>query len=249
MFLTWLTSAFIAGEVVLYLVFVLADRGRPRPVASGWFYFLLCIGLFAMAGTSLLAYVDTLHKVRVLDAIGVRFRTATELMRDLRDMEIGQRGYLLTGRDSYLEPYLTARTRADSDCAAVHVAYAGSDDREQAENLRRLGRLKIEEMASIVDLKREGKPYEALEKVQADTGKNLMDLSRAASEDLLRRQLAAYTQVKTELYHVAHGRIWMAAMVLAGSVLHMLIGATYGWPARPHGPCPRRDPPESRTLP
>jgi hypothetical protein len=66
-----------------------------------------------------------------------------------------------------------------------------------------------------------------------------MDLARAASEDLLRRQLAAYTQVKTELYHVAHGRIWMAALVLAGSVLHMAIGATYGWPARPHGPCPR----------
>jgi CHASE3 domain sensor protein len=238
MFLTWLTSAILAAEVVLYLVFVLADRGRPRAVASGWFYFLLCVGLFAMAGTSLLAYLDTLHKVRVLDVIGVRFRTATDLMRDLRDMEIGQRGYLLTGRDSYLEPYLTARTRADSDCTAVHYAYAGSDDAEQAENLRRLSRLKIAEMAAIVDLKRAGKPYEALEKVQTDTGKNLMNLARAASEDLLRRQLVAYTQVKAELYHVARGRIWMAALVLAGSVLHMAIGATYGWPARPHDPRP-----------
>jgi CHASE3 domain sensor protein len=236
MFLTWLTSAFIAGEVILYLIFLLVDRGRPRPISSGLFYFALCLGLFAMAGTSLLAYVDTLHKVRVLDAIGVRFRTTTDLMRDLRDMEIGQRGYLITGRDSYLEPYLIARTRADSDCTAVHVAYAGSDDREQAENLRRLARLKIAEMASIVDLKRAGKPYEALEKVQTDTGKNLMDLSRAASEDLLRRQLAAYMQVKGELYRVAHGRIWMAAMVLVGAMIHMILGATYGWPARP-APC------------
>jgi CHASE3 domain sensor protein len=233
MFLTWLTSAFIAGEVILYLIFLFVDRGRPRRVASGFFYFALCLGLFTMAGTSLLAYLDTLHKVRALDVIGARFRAATDLMRDLRDMEIGQRGYLLTGRDSYLEPYLLARTRADSDCTAVHAAYATSDDREQAENLRRLARLKIAEMAAIVDLKRTGKPYEALERIQTDTGKNLMDLARAASEDLLRRQLVAYMQVKGDLYHVARGRIFMAALVLAGSVIHMVIGATYGWPARP----------------
>jgi CHASE3 domain sensor protein len=238
MFLTWLTSAILAAEVVLYLVFVLTDRGRPRPVSSGWFYFLLCVGLFTMAGTSLLAYVDTLHKVRILDVIGTRFRATSDLMIHLRDMEIGQRGYLLTGRESYLEPYLTARTHANSDCEALRVAYADSDDRDQAEHLCRIGRLKVEEMSAIVDLKREGKPYEALEKIQTDTGKNLMDVARSASGDLLRRQLVAYTQVRTDLRHVARGRIVMAAMVLAGSVLHMFLGAIYGWPARPHEPRP-----------
>lgn len=232
MFLTWLTASIIAGEVILYLIFILADRGRPRPVTAGWFYFALCLGLFAMAGTSLLAYLDTLHKVRVLDVIGSRFRTTTDLMRNLRDMEIGQRGYLLTSRMSYLEPYLIARTRSTASCEALRVAYAGSEERDQAENLCRLGRLKIEEMSTIVDLKRDGKPYEALEKIQTDTGKNLMDLARATSDDLLKRQLAAYRKLKTDLDHVARARIWMASLVLAGSVLQMIFGATWGWTAQ-----------------
>lgn len=248
MFLTWLTSSVIAAEVVLYLIFVAVDRGRSRPVACGWFYFALCIGLFAMAGTSMLAYLDTLHKIRALDVIAARFQAATDLMRNLREMEIGQRGYLLTGRVSYLEPYLDARQHSTSSCEALRSAYATSDERDKAENLCRLGRLKVEEMSAIVELKRSGKPYEALEKIQSDTGKNLMDLARATGDDLIKRQLAAYQKLKGELHDVARGRIVMAALVLVGSVMQMLLGVIFGWPAQRAPREPSYPPPNQPVM-
>ena len=41
------------------------------------------------------------------------------LMLDLEDLETGQRGYLITGAEDYLQPFQSARQRFDTDLASL----------------------------------------------------------------------------------------------------------------------------------
>jgi CHASE3 domain sensor protein len=231
MFLTWLTSAVIAGEVALYAVFLAVDRGRPRRIGHGGFYFFLCVGLFAMAGTSLFAYLDMDGRLEALGRASSRHRAVAEFMDNLRDMELAHRGYLLTGRESYLEPYVLNRRAQSSACAAVRAAYAGTAEVDAAESLCRMGGLKVEELEAAVKVKRAGKLPENLEQVRADLGKKLTDVARQVSSDLMRRSLADQDSAREDLERVTRARIAMAALVVLGSVIQMVFGAAKGWPA------------------
>src|SRR5438046_6660897 len=46
------------------------------------------------------------------------------VLKDLTDMETGQRGYLLTADTSYLQPYTDAKNRIDTDLADLRVRLA-----------------------------------------------------------------------------------------------------------------------------
>src|SRR5882724_10737612 len=52
------------------------------------------------------------------------------VLRDLTDMETGQRGYLLTRDPSYLQPYTDAKGRIGTDFADLR---AGVDNRAESE--------------------------------------------------------------------------------------------------------------------
>src|SRR5215471_14488418 len=54
------------------------------------------------------------------------------VLRDLTDMETGQRGYLLTGTLDYPSPYNDAKNRIAVDLAGLRAALAKSTQNEQA---------------------------------------------------------------------------------------------------------------------
>ncbi len=62
--------------------------------------------------------------------------TAQELRRLTVDMESGMRGFLLTGDDAFLAPYVAARPRFDSTTDALSELVQG--DAQQAERLRQI---------------------------------------------------------------------------------------------------------------
>lgn len=227
----WLVSSVLAGEVLLFLVLMVADRGHPRKIGCGWFYFALCLGLFTMAGTSFWAYRDTLHRIKDLDAIQARQVALTGLMRGILEMESGRRGYLLTGQDVYREHYVRDRTLAIGKAHAVRAAYQGSSDTGRVDNLLRMLRLKVEEMDKTLAASEQGRPSEGVEAVQEGAGKNLMELARGASDDLERRNHAADTESRKQLRVVAQSRILMALIVACGAIAQMCLGAVFGWPA------------------
>src|SRR5258707_8689421 len=53
------------------------------------------------------------------------------VLKDLTDMETGQRGYLLTANPSYLQPYTDAKVRVGADIAALRVGLADRAERER----------------------------------------------------------------------------------------------------------------------
>jgi signal transduction histidine kinase len=102
----------------------------------------------------------------------------------LQDAETGQRGYLLTGREQYLQPYLNATRNIDAVIAKiVGVPNLPPDQLAKVQEIERLTRLKLDELAQTLDLFRRGASGDALVVVQSDVGKVAMDRVRALIEE------------------------------------------------------------------
>src|SRR5471032_2088744 len=116
----------------------------------------------------------------------------SELLEQLAQAEAGQRGYLLTGDDKYLQPYANARDRVEPTLDQFGNLFHDSNDHElasteQRNTLRHL-RLqvggKLAELAASLKLYSSGGPEQAVALVRTDLGSNAMNDIRAAAVTL-----------------------------------------------------------------
>ena len=102
------------------------------------------------------------------------------LLSSVQDAETGQRGYLLTGNDKYLEPYDAALANVASGVSAVSTLTR--DNPTQQANIMQLEPhigAKLAELKHTIDLRRTGGESAALAVVNTDRGKVEMDAIRA----------------------------------------------------------------------
>ena len=143
----------------------------------------------------------------------------SDLLSTAQEAETGQRGYLLTGKDQYLEPY----NRAVSDVAVRTEALAIliQDNPTQQANLlpvRRHIDAKLAELKTTIDLSRLQSRQAAIATVASDRGKVEMDAVRTHL-DVMRAE------------EVRLRKAWLAEMkdanrtTLASSVISTLLGA------------------------
>jgi len=158
------------------------------------------IATFAVAVIAVLSYTTLQSTTSSATALLRVIETMAQLqavVSTLKDAETGQRGYLLTGRESYLEPFTNARGALPGEIGALHRLL--DDDPEQRKRLAELAVLagdKMKELEETVALGRAGRTDEALELVRTDRGKNLMDGIRSQIDDMLtseRRMVVART--------------------------------------------------------
>ena len=104
---------------------------------------------------------------------------------ELTDAETGQRGFLYTDKEIFLEPYTNAlRMIPENHKATLELI---KDNPAQVQRLKVVGDLtqqKIEEMAEAIVLQKAGKKKEALDYVAAGKGKKTMDSIRAAVDEM-----------------------------------------------------------------
>jgi len=102
------------------------------------------------------------------------------LLRGMQDAETGQRGYLLTGDETYLEPYLAGRADIQREVANLE-GFAGSVASRVAEveRLEELVETKLEELETTIEQRRTGRGNLALQRVRDGRGKAVMDEFRA----------------------------------------------------------------------
>jgi PAS domain S-box-containing protein len=128
-----------------------------------------------------LQWVD--HTDQVLDQSG-------HLLMLLVDMESGTRGYIATGDDTFLHPYLEGRKRFDSEFKALYRLAADNPPQQQRLNDFDVGYGEWEEYASrIIALRRAGKADTTLYENQQ--GKRRMDA--------LREQISEFQSVEEGL--------------------------------------------------
>lgn len=117
-----------------------------------------------------------------------------ELVGELVNAEAGQRGFLLTGKDSYLDPYYKALPRINELMARIRQRYANDP-----EGLRQFGEAsqfvtrKLNEMAlTLVYGKRDVDV--ALDMIRTDFGKQTMESARRGLEHLQVRESGTVTR-------------------------------------------------------
>ncbi|SMF80858.1 sensor domain CHASE3-containing protein [Tistlia consotensis] len=143
---------------------------------------LLLLGLaalLAIVATSLVLVARSQQQFAgVVTAREVR-SAAADLLALVQDMETGQRGYLLTGDESYLAPYRQAVGQVARKAEALRRALRDFPDLEPV-----LGRLsstldaKLAELADTLQLYRSGAREQALAMVDTDRGNKLMEQLR-----------------------------------------------------------------------
>src|SRR5271155_5021633 len=90
------------------------------------------VGLFflAAAGQSRLnAANERVHQSQL------RQQALSEFVALIGDAESGQRGYLLTGESSYLQPYTEAVQKVEAALDRVHEAYGGNNGSRESRDL------------------------------------------------------------------------------------------------------------------
>ncbi|KWR88295.1 sensor histidine kinase [Cupriavidus sp. IDO] len=127
------------------------------------------------------SYTDVIRSQRVQTELAA-------LNSELVNAEAGQRGFLITGKESYLEPYYKALPRINELMAQIRADYAQDrDGLRMFGDTSRLISSKLNEMAlTLVYGKRDLEV--ALDLVRTDYGKQTMDNARRDLENLLARE-------------------------------------------------------------
>ena len=158
--------------------FPTSHAARPVPLSLR-ILFAAAVALSVVAGAAVLADLTALRSTSAeLDRFRIIQGTLERLQSTLVDAETGERGYLLTGRAVYLEPYVGAKTSYPSFLADLESLAAG--DQEIASELTQLKPLIVDRMnrveSAIERNKTHGQPA-AIEGI--DDGKRVMDEIRA----------------------------------------------------------------------
>lgn len=111
----------------------------------------------------------------VVVARSIRSNSA-DLLSTMQDAETGQRGYLLSQEDSFLNPYKTALATLTARQEALGRSVANSPKfSARLPELNRLITLKTEEMNRTLELVGNGRAAEAISIVRAGSGQRSMD--------------------------------------------------------------------------
>lgn len=106
-------------------------------------------------------------------------RASADLLQTLVDAETGQRGFLLTQDESFLNVYEKAMTNVRANLSTVaELVKLRPLKEERMPELKRLIDSKLEEMSHTVSLTREGRRDEAIELTRSELGRELMDQIR-----------------------------------------------------------------------
>lgn len=127
-----------------------------------------------------LALAHEMAHVARLSAIKLEL---TDFLVALQDAAIGERGFLLTGDETYVTPF--EKAKAELEPALDRLSRAASAEVELAPMVDRLRAITQEKLALLqtsIDLKRQGRDAEALALLRKGRGKQLLDEGREIAD-------------------------------------------------------------------
>ena len=145
----------------------------------------------------------------------------------MKDAETGQRGFLLTGDESYLAPYTAARAALPAEIAGARASLAGNLAQEQRlQVLQQLCTDKLAELASTIALYRANDAAAALSMIRTSHGKEFIERIGANVDEMTALERATLSARQTEWLGAARiselvitaGTALMLAFILVASV-------------------------------
>jgi len=111
------------------------------------------------------------HTLRVMELL-------ESLLSSMKDAETGQRGFLLTGVESYAEPFVQADARIPTQLDTLRGMLEEPEQRQLLLAARNAIESKLTELRQTLELRRHGEPELALEVVRSDRGRVAMEALR-----------------------------------------------------------------------
>lgn len=197
-----------------------AVPGRLRDIAPLVIGFLLLIATVA-ATASLVAEQDA-NRAELRRSVRIRDAIFT-LYSGIQDAESGQRGYLLSGDETYLKLYEDAVARTPGRLSTIAEAVARNPG--MAAIIARLSRAaesKLAEMRETVALRRAEQVEAALARMRSGEGKHLMDEVRSLFGEA---QADNYSRLISRQEQAGEAARQVQLAVAAAVVLIVLLGA------------------------
>jgi CheY-like chemotaxis protein/CHASE3 domain sensor protein len=146
------------------------------------------VAILAVLLIALFTYEASVSRGEAASAVSHTMKVREQLqavVSTLKDAETSQRGFLLTGTESYLSPYNQARAALPGEIAKLRELLA--DNPDQLQRLAQVERVvgdKLDELGETISRRRNGDTVGALAVVQSDRGKMFMDRVRVLTRDM-----------------------------------------------------------------
>lgn len=188
------------------------------------------LALFILAVIGILAYNNTSNLVRAAE-----WRTHTyivlsgldRLLSEAKDAETGQRGFVLTGDETYLEPYNSATRALDTTLSELRTLTADNPAQQ-----RRLDavvpqlKTKLNGMQRSVELRRSAGLEAARAEVMTGVGKEAMDNIRGLLKEMAATEQELLKQREERLQRDSERTL---AVILYGIPLAFVVLAIAAW--------------------
>ncbi len=162
---------------------------------------MACVAMTAMVFISEGSYWQSVGQLDDVGEMAVARVAIQRLTLSIVDAETGQRGYLLTGKNEYLQPYVAALKDID---AAFYLLDGHYQDEAHAKSmivlLHNLTEGKLSELAMTVRLFDEGKTEASKQIILSGLGKEKMDAIRVQAAQLLDYESKKVAQGRLSIY-------------------------------------------------
>lgn len=192
--------------------------GSRRAIRVLWIGLVLVVVTAAVAVDGTLTFIGATRRV---EETLVHIERLNALLSLLKDAETGQRGYLLTGDERYLEPYQDALAALWERQRELRVGLADRpQQRERLDALQPLIAAKLAELHRTIELRRSEGEAAAVRVVLTDEGRTLMDRIREGIGEMAARERARHDSRRE-----GGGALWVLAAVGLGSAASLAMVA------------------------
>jgi PAS domain S-box-containing protein len=196
----------------------------------------LAVAICIVLGVAGLSYRDwSLYT----EALGSTERAETvlkdtqALLSSLIDAETGQRGYMLTGKDEYLNPYRKALAEVHAEAQQLAGDVQSPANKARLSDLQKLLAEKLEELEKTIALRNAKGLGAALAVVQTDRGQELMERIRTVCTEIgesvterlrLQQEQAARSAANLRFFSVFGSGALLSLLLLAHVVIRRATG-------------------------
>ncbi|MFC5547744.1 diguanylate cyclase domain-containing protein [Massilia aerilata] len=179
------------------------------------------LGIFFVR--EVVALQTAMDKLRDNDQARVEVRS---VLVDLLDAETGQRGFILTGQESYLTPYYRGKNHIRESIRRVQQSAGAEDERvKDLPKILQLAERKLEELDRTVVLKKQQDHAGALAVVMGGYGKATMD----EATQLIQRNIEQLRRQRDENIDRLDARLRRAAVLLVLILATVSALAAHAW--------------------
>jgi methyl-accepting chemotaxis protein len=158
-----------------------------RKIAAGFaLAFLLLLGIGGVSYRSISALTSTsqsvAHTHQVLEHVA-------EVLSLLKDAETGQRGYVITADEAFLDPYLSGTSNIHTVVKELRELTADNPSQQKRiDEAEPLIAAKLAELKQSIELRRKGNLEETIKFVRAGDGRKIMDDLRLVLSQMEREE-------------------------------------------------------------